>query len=96
MADDFLSRLKGLLLTKSLPAGRGLYLSPCNQIHMFGMTYAIDAIFIDKRNEVVGLVQSIGPGSLSPIFIKAAGCLELPAGTISSTGTQVGDTVTYI
>jgi uncharacterized protein len=91
MADGFLSRLKGLLLTKSLPSGRGLYLSPCTQIHMFGMTYAIDAVFIDKRNQVVGLVESIGPGALSPLFMKAAGCLELPAGTISSTGTELGD-----
>jgi uncharacterized protein len=93
MADGFVSRLKGLLLTKSLPAGRGLYLSPCTQIHMFGMTYAIDAVFIDKQNAVVGLVEDIGPWGLSPLFMKATGCLELPAGTISSTGTKVGDMV---
>ena len=91
IADRFHTRLMGLLGTKSLPQGRGLYLDPCNQIHMFGMTYAIDAVFIDRHHEVVGLVEAIAPGSLSPQFPKAVGCLELPAGTISSTGTQLGD-----
>jgi uncharacterized membrane protein (UPF0127 family) len=91
MADHFFARLKGLLGTKNLPAGRGLLIKPCRQIHMFWMTYAIDAVFIDKDNTVVGLVERIAPGQVSPMFKKATSCLELPQGTISDTGTAFGD-----
>jgi uncharacterized membrane protein (UPF0127 family) len=58
---------------------------------MFGMVYAIDAIFLDGDNVVVGLVSSIKPGHISRVFWKAKACLELPAGTISGTGTDLGD-----
>ena len=93
MADNFFARLKGLLGTKNLPAGRGLLIKPCRQIHMFWMTYAIDAVFIDKENTVVGLVERIAPSKVSPMFGKATSCLELPEGTISDTGTAIGDSL---
>jgi uncharacterized membrane protein (UPF0127 family) len=96
VADHFFARLKGLLLTKDLPAGHGLLLKPCSQIHMFGMSYAIDAVFIDAQSAVVGLVEAIKPGQLSPMFRKAKACLELPAGTISGTGTKLGDKIELI
>jgi uncharacterized membrane protein (UPF0127 family) len=60
---------------------------------MFGMNYPIDAIFLDKKGTVVGLVENIGPNKVSPYFKASAGCLEVPAGTISGTGTQLGDVV---
>jgi len=90
-ASGFFSRLKGLLGSDSLPEGEGLMISPCNSIHMFGMTYAIDAVFLDKNDVVVGLVKEIKPGRMSSVYFRAARCLELPAGTISNTMTEVGD-----
>ncbi len=93
VAGNFFLRLKGLLGTDSLPPATGLFIVPCSQIHMFGMRYAIDVVFMDKSNCVVGIVEQIGPGQMSKSFRKAAGCLELPAGTISDTGTAVGDII---
>jgi Uncharacterized ACR, COG1430. len=77
MARSFFSRLKGLLGTLSLPSGQGLLLEPCNGIHMLGMLYAIDAVFIDKQGVVVGLVERIPPFALSKTYKKAQSCLEL-------------------
>lgn len=93
IADSFLSRLQGLLFTSGLPAGQGLYITPCQAIHMFGMTYAIDCVFIDKQGKVVGLCKKVAPWALSPAFGKAIGCIELPAGTIEATQTEVGDLI---
>lgn len=95
LAEDFFSRLRGLLLTDPLSPGEGLYLKPCSQIHMFGMGYALDAVFISKDGTVVGVVENIRPGQVSPTFLKADGCLELPVGTISGTSTRVGDRIAY-
>lgn len=90
-AFGYWERLKGLLGTTSLESGAGLYLSPCNQIHMFGMKYALDAVFIDKDSRIVGICKELAPGKISSIYLSAVGCLELPAGTICNTGTEVGD-----
>lgn len=94
VAKTFLSRLKGLLGTTSLPAGEGLLIAPCNSIHMFGMKYPIDCVFLDDQNKVVGLVENIAPGKMSRVFGQAKQCLELPAGVIASSSTQVGDVLT--
>lgn len=91
VAKSFFARLKGLLGTRSLAGGAGLLIVPCNQIHMFGMQYAIDAVFVDPQNKIVGLVKRIGPGQVSRVFRKAHACLELPAGTIDNTMTEEGD-----
>jgi uncharacterized protein len=91
VAKTIFSRFKGLLGTSGLGRGEGLLLSPCNGIHMFWMTYAIDAVFVDRDYKVVGLVQDIKPWRISPVFKKAQACLELPTGAISESGTAMGD-----
>lgn len=58
---------------------------------MIGMTYAIDAVFVDEALKVIALVENIKPMQVSHLYRKATGCLELPIGTISGTGTEVGD-----
>lgn len=91
LANSFFTRLQGLLGSSPLQEGEGLYLVPCNAIHMFFMTFAIDAIFLDKENTVVGLEKNLQPWKLSATYKQAQGCLELPAGTIVSTSTKLGD-----
>lgn len=95
IASSFWSRIRGLLDTKNFSEGDGLLISPCSGIHMLGMKYAIDCLFLDKTGRVVGLLEEIQPGCLSRIFWQAKECLELPAGTISRTGTTLGDVVIY-
>lgn len=93
VADNFSTRIKGLLGRKSLARGEALIIKPCNSIHMFFMCFAVDAVFADKNNRVVGLVESLRPFSLSPIFFKAHFVVELPAGTIQETRTKIQDQI---
>ncbi len=58
---------------------------------MFGMAYAIDAVFFDKDFRVVGLVEGICPGQISRYYPAARSCLELPGGAIAESGTKEGD-----
>lgn len=60
---------------------------------MFGMKFAIDAVFVDKNGVVVGILEDFAPGKMSRIFGKAKSCLELPSGTVKRTGTTVGDVI---
>ena len=93
MADTPRKRMRGLLGRESMKEGNSLVITQCQSIHMFFMKFAIDVVFIDGNKKVVGLSKKIKPFMLSPIFWKSACAIELPAGTIESTGTQVGDSI---
>lgn len=84
------TRLKGLLGTKSLDEGHGLWIKPCNQVHMFFMKYAIDLVFIDNNHRVVRLIEGLAPGKVSPKVKEAESVLELPVGTIVRVGLTEG------
>jgi uncharacterized membrane protein (UPF0127 family) len=95
LANHFFKRLRGLLFTNSLPGGQGLLIKPCNSIHMIGMTYNIDAIFINKENIVIATLSNLKPWQISSIYWQANACLELPAGTIIKSGTILTDQLQF-
>jgi uncharacterized membrane protein (UPF0127 family) len=94
MADTALKRMKGLLGRKKLEGGQALVLSPSNSIHSFFMSFTIDALFIDKQNKVVAAV-TLPPWRLTRIYFSAVLVIELPAGTIISSHTQIEDTIQF-
>ena len=96
VADGFVSRMVGLLDRDHLAQGEALVITRCQQIHMFFMRFAIDVIFVDRNDKVVGLVERIRPFTMSRIFWQANRALELPAGCISQTHTALGDQLDFL
>lgn len=93
LANSFKARLIGLMNRTSLEDGEALVITRCNSIHMFFMKFAIDVIFTDKDNKVVGLVENIKPYRLSPIFFQSRCAIEAPTGVIAKSKTAVGDQI---
>lgn len=91
LANTHWTRLRGLLGTAALGQGRGLWIEPCQQIHMFGMRYPVDALFVDENRRVVAVLEHLEPNRLSPKIAGARSVIELPAGTAASAGLRVGD-----
>lgn len=91
VAQTFLGRAKGLLGHSSLRPGQGLVLVPCQSIHTFLMRFPIDVAFLDRGGRVVHIIPHLVPGRLVPPVPQAHAVVEMPAGTLASTGTQVGD-----
>lgn len=83
LADNFFTRAKGLLGTRDLPEGHGLLIRPCNSVHMLGMSYAIDVVFLSKAMEIVRVIPELKPWRVSPVVKGAHQVLELPEGTIA-------------
>ena len=92
-ADTPFKRMAGLLGRKAFNAGEALVITPCQSVHMFFMKFSMDVIFVDRRGVVAGLCPCIQPFCLSPFFLKARSAIEVPAGTIGSSQTQIGDTI---
>ena len=93
IANTLVTRLVGLLSSKGLASGEGLWIEPCNSIHTMFMRFTIDAVFLDKQGNVVKLKSRMKAWRMTAISPKARGVLELPEGTIEKTGTQVGDAI---
>ncbi len=91
LADTWWLRLRGLVWRPKLASGEGLLLVPCNAVHMFGMKYAIDVLFLDRAGRVVSIVEALRPGRATPPRRGAQYALELPAGTVGATRTREGD-----
>jgi protein-S-isoprenylcysteine O-methyltransferase Ste14/uncharacterized membrane protein (UPF0127 family) len=75
------TRLRGLLGTERLAVGEGLWIEPCRQVHMIGMRYALDVVFLDRGRRIVRIVRGLAPWRISPRVANATSALELPAGT---------------
>jgi len=90
LAHTHWTRLRGLLGTQNLGPGDGLWLRPCRQVHMVGMRYAVDVVFLDGGQRVVRTVSGLAPWQISPREPKAESVLELPAGTAERLGVAEG------
>ncbi|HEV3123406.1 MAG TPA: DUF192 domain-containing protein [Candidatus Dormibacteraeota bacterium] len=84
------SRFIGLMFRRSLPAGHGLALQPCNSIHMFFMRFPLDVAFLDKDGRVLRVYHGLRPWRVSRIVRRAKSAIELPAGTLAAIGVEKG------
>ena len=93
VAKDVLKRMKGLLGKRVMSQGSALLIVPCKGIHTIGMKFPLDAIFLDKNSRVTSLREDLAPNRITRFYFHAVSVLELPAGTIASTGTRIGDEI---
>jgi uncharacterized membrane protein (UPF0127 family) len=87
----FVGRGLGLMFRRELPAGAGMWITPCNGIHMFFMRFPIDAVFLDRRARVVRVVPGLRPWRVVPLVFRAHSVLELSAGTVAGLGLERGE-----
>jgi uncharacterized membrane protein (UPF0127 family) len=87
------ARTVGLLDRASLEEGEALWIEPCSSVHMFGMRFAIDVVFVGADDRVVSVVEDLRPWRATWPVRGARAALELPAGTAARTGTIAGDTL---
>lgn len=90
-ADTHLARLKGLLGRLRLKSDQGIWVIPSQGVHTFGVLVPIDLIYLDSEHRVIHTIESLGSFRIGPIRRNCTSVLELPARTIYSSQTQVGD-----
>jgi len=88
-------RTRGLLDWEELREGQGLVISPCNSIHMFGMRFPIDVLFVDKNRCVLRAIEGIKPWRMTRIYLRARHVIELAEGTIAASRTEPGDQLEF-
>ena len=96
IADNILTRVRGLLGRTHLDEDEGLLIVPCPSIHMWGMKFALDVVFLSKEGVVVDFVENIAPGKhyvAKKTYGKAHSALELSVGTIARHNIEIGQTL---
>ena len=90
-ADTYWSSLRGLIGSQPLAQGEGLLIVPCNSVHTHFMSFPIDVLYVDRDDRVVAMNQSMAPWRFGRLHRQAHFVIELPAGTLGRSGTEVGD-----
>lgn len=91
VAASLLSRMVGLLGRPGLAPGEALVIPRCQSIHMCGMRFPIDAVFVDRAWRVVAHYEDLRPWRLTRLVRSAWAVIELPAGTVRKAGLERGD-----
>jgi uncharacterized protein len=91
VADNVWTRFKGLIGVRNLPQGDGLAIIPCSGVHCMFMSIPIDVVYVNRDHRVVALDPDMKPWAVGRMHREVHYVIELPAGTIARTGTQVGD-----
>ena len=94
LATTSATRRQGLLKHTGLASGEGLWIAPCEGVHTFFMKFTIDVVYLSKKKQVLKLRPNMVKRRVS-LCLRAYSTLELPAGKIAETGTQVGDQLEF-
>ena len=91
--NTFFTRFRGLMFRRQPLENEGIWIIPCNSIHMFFMFISIDVVFIDKNLKVVKVFPKVNPWKVIPPVKGAHSVLELPVGTIEQLQLKSGDNI---
>jgi uncharacterized membrane protein (UPF0127 family) len=91
LASTFWSRLRGLAWTPRIPRRFGLLIVPCSSIHMLGMRYPIEAVFVSRDFQVLKIFRNIRPWIGLCFCFQAHAVLEWLPGSADDFGIHVGD-----
>jgi uncharacterized membrane protein (UPF0127 family) len=87
------SRAVGLLSRSGLEPGEALWIVPSRGVHTWGMRFTIDVLALDEAGKVIDCVSHLRPWRVRLPRRGTAGVLELPAGTLAASHTELGHQV---
>jgi len=73
------ARLRGLTGRAALGDGEGLRIPRCRSVHTFGMRFALDLVWLDRRGEVVRVDRGVPPRRVRSC-LRARSVVEVGAG----------------
>ncbi len=94
IADGLWTRMRGLSGRENLGENEGMLIVPCPSIHMFGMKFSLDVVFVTKENVVTDIRENIAPRQIYVAKAnagKAHSALEMAVGSVARCGVQIGD-----
>ncbi|HLE88748.1 MAG TPA: DUF192 domain-containing protein [Candidatus Limnocylindria bacterium] len=95
VASSLRDRAVGLLGTREVLPGEGLFIERSPSIHMFFMRYPIDVVFVDPHGRVTRTVSRLRPWRVVWWARGARDCIELRGGALADSRTIRGDQLRF-
>jgi uncharacterized membrane protein (UPF0127 family) len=89
VTETFYERNRGLLALSALEESQGLLITPCRSVHTFNMRYALDIVYLNKKNKIIKIVKNMKPNRIS-YSLKAKRTLELKSGEVARLQLNIG------
>ena len=91
LARDPLSRAIGLLGRSHLVDDEALWLRPCSAVHMWGMRFPLDLLWLDAQGKILCLREGLQPWRWAwPRQVGVVATVEAAAGSIERLGLAPG------
>ncbi|GAA6136307.1 hypothetical protein NBRC116583_00540 [Arenicella sp. 4NH20-0111] len=91
----FWQRARGLIGQKALNSDDAMWFDNCSSVHMFGMQFALDIVFLDNNNRVMKVVENLKPWQVA-MAMGAKRVVELKSGICTQKGIVSGDQFSLI
>jgi len=88
-----ISKFIGLMFSKSLDIGKGLYMKKVVKVHTFFMKYPIDIFYIDKNNSVLRIDKNVKPWKVCKLCRLSEYIVETNSGVADEKNVEIGDKV---
>ena len=95
LASTWLGRMRGYLGRPAPMEGEGILLIPCNAVHSYFMNFELDILFLDQKGTVLEVIRGFAPWKRTKRVRGSEYVLEVPVGTLDSSGTEVGDELSW-
>lgn len=95
LADRWWQRARGYLGRPEPAPGEGMLLTPCRAVHMRGLRYGLDVVFLDASQSVIALYPALAPGRRTRWHRPARFALELRTGSIVTADIRLGDNLAW-
>ena len=98
VADDFLSRMRGLMFSRMRAQDEAFLLKQCTSVHTCFMRYALDLAYLDAEGRITQCVSQLAPWRMhwaqrrrGALTARPVHTLELQPGTLQRLGLKPGD-----
>ncbi|WP_189398286.1 DUF192 domain-containing protein [Arenicella chitinivorans] len=92
--ESFIERARGLLFQSGISAGEVYWFDRCSSVHMFGMRFPIDVVFLDKQFSITKIVSGLKPWRFS-YSLGSRSVLEMKSGESSARQMKVGQVLEF-
>ena len=96
LAGGFWARTVGLLGRRGMPPRRALFLPHCGCVHIFGMRFTLDLVFVRADGTVDAVRRGVRPWRIAWGTRRSDAVYELAAGTLPPDTPRPGETLDWI
>ena len=80
---------------RGIPRNCALWIAPCSAVYTVGMRKPVDIAYLSQNGHVVKMLRNLPPDCVADSSPRAVSAVELPADTLGTSETAIGDEIEF-